>query len=69
VHAFAEGLATGALPGAQPRRIVGWLAAICVGPVIGAAATSAFAVPAVAGPVVLGLAVGVLTAPAVQAAG
>src|SRR5439155_16705816 len=34
VHAFAEGLTTGALPGAQPRRIAGWLAAICVGPVI-----------------------------------
>jgi len=69
VHAFAEGLATGALPGAQPRRIAGWLAAICVGPVIGAAATGAFAVPAAAGPVLLGLAAGVLTAPAVHAAG
>ena len=69
MHAFAEGLATVALLGAQPRRIAGWLAAICVSPVIGAAATGAFAVPAVAGPVLPGLAAGVLTAPAVHAAG
>lgn len=60
VHAFGEGLAIGALLRAQPRRVAGWLAAMCVSPVIGAAVTGAVPVPAAAGPVLLALAVGVI---------
>src|SRR5215470_7129786 len=60
-HAFGEGLATGALLGGQPRRrVAGWLALMCLSPVIGVAATGAFAVPAAAEPVLLALATGVL---------
>jgi ZIP family zinc transporter len=60
-HAFAEGLATGALLDGQPRRrVTGWLAMMCLSPVIGAAATETFAVPATAEPVLLALATGVL---------
>jgi ZIP family zinc transporter len=60
VHAFGEGLATGALLGAQPRRAAGWLAAMCLSPVIGAAVAGAFSAPAAAGPVLLALAAGVI---------
>jgi len=60
-HAFAEGLATGALLGGQPRRrVAGWLALMCLSPVIGAAATGTFRVPGAAEPVLLALAAGVL---------
>jgi zinc transporter ZupT len=60
-HAFGEGLATGALLGGQPRRrVAGWLALMCVSPVIGAAAADAFEVPAAAEPVLLAVAAGVL---------
>jgi zinc transporter ZupT len=60
-HAFGEGLATGALLGGQPRRrVAGWLALMCLSPVIGAAAADAFPVPAAAEPVLLALATGVL---------
>ena len=60
-HAFGEGLATGALLGGQPRRrVTGWLAVMCLSPLIGAAVTSAFPVPAAAGPVLLAVAAGVL---------
>ncbi len=61
VHAFAEGLATGALLGAQPRRAARWLAAMSLSPLVGAAVTGAFAVPAAAEPVLLALAAGILT--------
>src|SRR5262249_4514351 len=37
VHAFGEGLATGALLGSQPRRTVSWLAAMSISPLVGAA--------------------------------
>lgn len=61
VHAFGEGLATGALLGGQPRRrVAGWLALMCLSPVIGAAAADTFPVPAAAEPVLLALAAGVL---------
>jgi ZIP family zinc transporter len=61
VHALAEGLAAGALLGTQPRRrVIGWLAVMCVSPVIGAAATGALAVPPAAGPVLLALAAGII---------
>ncbi len=61
VHAFGESLATAALLSAQSRRrVAGWLAVICLGPVIGAVVTGAFPVPAEAGPVLLALAAGVL---------
>jgi ZIP family zinc transporter len=60
VHAFGEGLAIGALLGAQPRRAAGWLAAMSVSPVVGAAAAGALPVPAAAEPVLLALAAGVL---------
>jgi zinc transporter ZupT len=60
-HAFGEGLATGALLGGQPRRrAAGWLALMCLSPVIGAAAADSFPVPAAAEPVLLALATGVL---------
>ena len=60
-HAFGEGLATGALLGDQPRRrVAGWLALMCLSPVIGAAAADAFPVPAAAEPVLLAVAAGVL---------
>jgi zinc transporter ZupT len=60
-HAFAEGLATGALLGGQPRRrVAGWLALMCLSPVIGAAAADTFPVPAAAEPVLLALAAGIL---------
>jgi ZIP family zinc transporter len=59
-HAFGEGLATGALLGGQPRRrMAGWLALMCLSPLIGAAA-SAFGVPAAAEPLLLAVAAGVL---------
>jgi ZIP family zinc transporter len=60
-HAFGEGLATGALLGGQARRrVAGWLALMCVSPVIGAAAAGAFPVPAAAEPLLLAVAAGVL---------
>jgi zinc transporter ZupT len=60
-HAFGEGLATGALLGGQPRRrVTGWLALMCLSPVIGAAVTDAFPFPAAAEPVLLAVAAGVL---------
>src|SRR5215470_2658691 len=60
-HAFGEGLATGALLGGQPRRrVAGWLALMCLSPVIGAAATDTFPVPAAAEPLLLALAAGIL---------
>ncbi|HET7244748.1 MAG TPA: hypothetical protein VFJ07_07910 [Streptosporangiaceae bacterium] len=61
-HAFGEGLATGALLGGQPRhRVAGWLALMCLSPVIGAAATGTFPVPAAAEPMLVAVATGVLT--------
>jgi zinc transporter ZupT len=60
-HAFGEGLATGALLGSQPRRrVAGWLALMCLSPVIGAAAADAITVPAAAEPVLLAMVAGVL---------
>jgi zinc transporter ZupT len=60
-HAFGEGMATGTLLGGQPRRrVAGWLALMCISPVIGAAAAGAFGVPAAAEPVLLAVAAGVL---------
>jgi zinc transporter ZupT len=54
VHAIAEGLAVGALLGGQSRRrVAGWLAVLCVGPLAGAVAASASAIPAAAGPVLM----------------
>jgi len=40
--------------------VAGWLAAMCVSPVLGAAAASAFAVPEAAEPVLLAVAAGIL---------
>ncbi len=60
-HAFGEGLATGALLGAQPRRrVAAWLTLMCVSPVVGAGAADAFAVPEGAEPLVLAMAAGIL---------
>ena len=53
-------MATGALLGAQPRRLAGALAAMSVSPLIGAAAAGAFGVPAAAEPVLLALAAGII---------
>ena len=41
-------------------RVAGWLAAMCVSPVIGAAVAGAFPVPAAAEPVLLALAAGII---------
>jgi ZIP family zinc transporter len=60
VHAFGEGLATAALLSAQSRRMVGWLALMCISPLVGAVAASAVRVPAAAEPVPLALAAGVI---------
>jgi zinc transporter ZupT len=61
VHAMAEGLAVGALLGSRSRRrVAGWLAAMCLSPVAGAAAISAYPLPPAAEPVLLALAAGVL---------
>ena len=61
MHAVGEGLAAGALLGSQPRgRVSGWLAAMSVSPLLGAAAAGAFAIPAAAEPVLLALAAGIL---------
>jgi len=60
VHAFGEGMATGALLGGRARHIAPWLAAMCISPVIGAIVAGAFPIPAVAEPVLLALAAGVL---------
>src|SRR5262249_2036855 len=48
-HAFGEGLATGTLLGGRPRpQVAGWLALMCLSPVIGAAPTDTLPVPAAA---------------------
>jgi zinc transporter ZupT len=60
-HAFGEGLATGALLGAQPRRrAAAWVTLMCVSPVVGAAAADAVAVPDAAEPILLAVAAGIL---------
>lgn len=61
VHALGEGLAAGALLRAQPpRRVAAWVAAMCVSPALGAAAAAGSRIPAVAQPVLLAVAAGVL---------
>ena len=60
VHAFGEGLATAALLSAQRRRMAGWLALMCISPLVGALAASAVRVPAATEPVLLALAAGVI---------
>ncbi len=61
VHALGEGLAVGALLACQPRRrTVSWLAAMCVSPFAGILVTSAYPMPATAGPLLLAVAGGVL---------
>jgi len=60
-HALGEGLAVGALLAARPRRTLApWLAVMCLGPLAGAVITSAWPLPAAAGPVLLGVAAGIL---------
>src|SRR5215475_10209748 len=61
VHAFGEGLATGALLGGQSRRrVAGWLALMCVSPVVGAGVADVLAVPDAAEPILLAVAAGIL---------
>jgi zinc transporter ZupT len=61
VHALGEGLAVGALlADRSPRRLALWLAAMCVGPFIGAAVTSAYHLPDAAGPLLVAVAAGIL---------
>ena len=60
-HAFGEGLAAGALLAAQPRRrVVAWLAVMCLSPVVGAVTADAFAIPEAAEPVLLAVASGII---------
>jgi zinc transporter ZupT len=60
VHAFAEGLATGTLLGGKPRRMAGWLAVMCLSPLVGAVTVSTFRVPEMAGPLLPAVAAGVV---------
>jgi zinc transporter ZupT len=61
MHAFGEGMAAGALLGTRPRRhVAGWLAAMSISPVLGAAAAGVLAVPAAAEPVLVAVAAGIL---------
>lgn len=61
VHAFAEGLAAGALLGSvSRRRVVLWLTAMCVSPIAGAVLTSVAPFPPRVEPVLLAAAAGVL---------
>ena len=59
-HAVGEGLAVGALLGTRPRRMALWLAAMCVGPALGAGLTGLFPPLNTAEPVLLAVAVGIL---------
>jgi hypothetical protein len=59
VHALAEGLAAGTLLTASARR-VGWLLALCVSPMAGAALAGVWRYPAAAQPVLLAVMAGVL---------
>lgn len=61
VHALGEGLAVGALLADRSRRRLAiWLAVMCVGPVVGAAVTSAYHLPDAAGPLLVAVAAGIL---------
>jgi zinc transporter ZupT len=61
VHALGEGLAVGALLADRSRRRLAlWLAVMCVGPVVGAALTSAYHLPDAAGPLLVAVAAGIL---------
>jgi zinc transporter ZupT len=61
VHALGEGLAVGALlTGYSGRRLAAWLAVMCIGPVVGAAVTSAYHLPQAAGPLLVAVAAGIL---------
>lgn len=61
VHALAEGVAAGALLSSQTRRrVIGWLAAMCLGPAAGAVTASAWPLPATASPILLAAVAGVL---------
>jgi hypothetical protein len=60
-HSLGEGLAVGALmAGRQARQVTAWLAVMCLGPLAGAVITAAWHLPAAAGPVLLGIAAGIL---------
>lgn len=61
VHALGEGLAVGALLAGRSRAyLVGWLAAMCLGPVAGAAVTNAYRLPVAAGPLLVAVAAGII---------
>lgn len=60
VHALGEGLALGALLGTRPRRMVWWLAVMCLAPVLGAGVTHAIPMVDGAEPLLLAVAVGIL---------
>lgn len=60
VHSLGEGMAVGALLRDQPRRLVGWLAVMCIGPAVGAVVADALPALDVAEPLLLAVAAGVL---------
>ena len=60
VHALGEGMAVGALLGEQRRRLAIWLAVMCCGPAVGAAAVDAVPGLDVLEPLLLAVAAGVL---------
>ncbi|HJT03454.1 MAG TPA: hypothetical protein VJ757_07480 [Pseudonocardiaceae bacterium] len=59
-HALGEGLAVGALLGTRPRQMALWLAAMCLGPALGAELTNLFPLLDTAKPLLLAVAVGIL---------
>ena len=61
VHAFGEGMAVGALlAGRSRQRLAAWLAVMCAGTVVGAAAAGVFPLPKAAGPLLAAVAAGVI---------
>lgn len=61
VHAFGEGLAVGALlAGRSRRRLLGWLAVLCAGTVVGATTASAYPLPAALSPLLVAIAAGII---------
>lgn len=61
VHAFGEGLAVGALlAGRSRQRLVGWLAMMCVGTVVGVVTAGAYPLPQAARPLLVAVPAGVV---------
>lgn len=64
-HAFGEGMSVAALLRGYRRRLAAWLAVMCIGPAVGAAAVAVIPALDIAEPLLLAVAVGVLAQAAV----